>query len=719
MKPRHPARLAALAAFCLPLAAFAADIVISPPAAGGVAVTNAAGNATRLRVADDGTVSLPGLTALPVAGTGLCIDIATGRIGSCAAGGGSSGTVTSIAAGTGLTGGTITTSGTIGIANGGVGTGQLADGSVTLVKIAANGCASGQILKYNGAAWACSADAAGTVNGFAQGGNAFGFAAQIGTTDVQPVEIITNGTRAFRVEPDALTPNIVLGSSSNEVTAGAGGGTIGGGGGPSNTVPMEGLSYGCPQGCGNRVTDRGGTVGGGFGNRAGDFAGSPIDRLAPTVGGGLANTASGMFSAVLGGWANEASGDRGAVTGGSSNLASGAGSFVGGGIGNVASGDTGTVGGGSGNVASALFSTVPGGYLNEASGIFSFAAGNLAKANFRGSFVWSDDNGFAFPAASFNTFNVRATGGARFVTAIDVFGNPATTYAFGSGGVLGLPANVEVYRGSSRFIHARSTSNAFLGTSAGNAVSTGFENAALGHEALLANTIGAGNTAVGYRAMASMTESFNSTAVGAQALAGATGAGNIALGAFAGFAITTGADNIAIGNQGVAGDSGTMRLGGAQSRAFIAGVRGVTTASNNAIPVLIDGNGQLGTASSSRRFKDDIEDMGEASGGLMDLRPVTFHYKADGDPSGKRLQYGLIAEEVAAVYPGLVARSPDGQVETVMYQFLPPMLLNEVQKQQRTIETQAAEIAILKAQAGRLAAVEQELAAIRQALGIR
>ncbi|MBK7660388.1 MAG: tail fiber domain-containing protein [Betaproteobacteria bacterium] len=307
----------------------------------------------------------------------------------------------------------------------------------------------------------------------------------------------------------------------------------------------------------------------------------------------------------------------------------------------------------------------------------------------------------------------------RFVTAIDGFGAPTRTFTLGNDSRLGLPADGSVFLGASPFIHATGTRNAFMGATAGNAVSTGFENAAFGHEALLANTAGAGNTAVGYRAMASMTDSFNSTAVGAQALANATSAGNIALGSFAGVAITTGANNIAIGSTGDAGDADTMRLGGGQSRAFIAGVRGITTGSNNAIPVLIDTNGQLGTASSSRRFKDDIEAMGEASEGLMHLRPVTFHYKADNDPSGKRLQYGLIAEEVAAVYPGLVAHSPDGQVETVMYQFLPPMLLNEVQKQQRTIEAQAAEIASLKAQAGRLAAVEQELAAIRQALGIR
>jgi len=170
MTPRILVGVAAFAVLCLPAAAHAADIVISPPASGGVAITNAAGNATRLRVADDGTVTLPGLAALPVAGTGLCLEIATGQVGTCPAGG-SGGTVTSLIAGTGLTGGTITTSGTIGIASGGVGTAQLADGSVTLAKIAANGCANGQVLQFGKEVWTCGSvsGSSGTVTNIATG----------------------------------------------------------------------------------------------------------------------------------------------------------------------------------------------------------------------------------------------------------------------------------------------------------------------------------------------------------------------------------------------------------------------------------------------------------------------------------------------------------------------------------------------------------------------
>jgi hypothetical protein len=105
----------------------------------------------------------------------------------------------------------------------------------------------------------------------------------------------------------------------------------------------------------------------------------------------------------------------------------------------------------------------------------------------------------------------------------------------------------------------------------------------------------------------------------------------------------------------------------------------VQTGLGNAVPVLIDGNGQLGTVNSSRRYKEDIQDMSDASRGLMRLRPVTFRYRNPFADGSKPVQYGLIAEEVAEVYPDLVARSADGQIETLKYQVLDAMLLNEVQ----------------------------------------
>ena len=113
--------------------------------------------------------------------------------------------------------------------------------------------------------------------------------------------------------------------------------------------------------------------------------------------------------------------------------------------------------------------------------------------------------------------------------------------------------------------------------------------------------------------------------------------------------------------------------------------------------MLIDtSTGQLGTLSSSARYKRDIQPMGAHSHKLLQLRPVIFRYTQDAQ--GER-QYGLIAEEVAKVYPELVTRNAQGQVEAIRYQELTPMLLNEVQRQQRQLAAQAKEVAELKAQA--------------------
>jgi polyhydroxyalkanoate synthesis regulator phasin len=121
--------------------------------------------------------------------------------------------------------------------------------------------------------------------------------------------------------------------------------------------------------------------------------------------------------------------------------------------------------------------------------------------------------------------------------------------------------------------------------------------------------------------------------------------------------------------------------------------------------VYIDSNGQLGTLTSSLRFKQDVEDMGAASEGLMQLRPVTFHYKPQYDDGSHLLEYGLVAEEVARVYPELVQSDRSGKPLAVRSHFINAMMLNEVQRQHRTIaaqqeriDEQQAEIAELQRQ---------------------
>jgi hypothetical protein len=179
----------------------------------------------------------------------------------------------------------------------------------------------------------------------------------------------------------------------------------------------------------------------------------------------------------------------------------------------------------------------------------------------------------------------------------------------------------------------------------------------------------------------------------------ATGASNIALGDSAGIhAPPDNSNSIYIGSLGSASDSaGTIQIGtgGTQTSFFAAGITGVTTGANDAVAVVIDSHGQLGTINSSQRFKEDIQDMGDASDGLLRLRPVTYRYKQAYEDGSKPLDYGLIAEEVATIYPDLVVRDRDGKIQTVQYQKLTPMLLNELQKQAeqiRTLEDRLAQI---------------------------
>lgn len=165
------------------------------------------------------------------------------------------------------------------------------------------------------------------------------------------------------------------------------------------------------------------------------------------------------------------------------------------------------------------------------------------------------------------------------------------------------------------------------------------------------------------------------------ALPAYAGSGNAAMGD----ANRNSRHNIDTGNQGAAGDANTLRIGdGNQSKTFISGIAGVTLAGGGS-QVVINSSGQLGVVASSARFKQDIADMGDDSAKLFDLRPVTFHYISD--PTQEK-QYGLIAEEVDKVDPDLVVRNPQGEIESVRYYELSPMLLNEAQKAHRELQSQ-------------------------------
>jgi len=225
----------------------------------------------------------------------------------------------------------------------------------------------------------------------------------------------------------------------------------------------------------------------------------------------------------------------------------------------------------------------------------------------------------------------------------------------------------------------------------------GVDNTANGQQALFSNTQGGSNTATGEFALFDNTEGNFNTAVGNDALdSNTTGSNNVALGNFAGASVVTANNVIAIGTGGADVDNSC----------FIGNIRDVTTANNDAVPVVIDSASQLGTVSSSRRFKKEIEPMEKASEAILALKPVTFHYKSD---RASRPQFGLIAEEVAEVNPDLVVRDKNGEIYTVRYDAVNAMLLNEFLKAHRAMEEQRKEIDTLKTQLKQQAALIQKV----------
>ncbi len=254
-------------------------------------------------------------------------------------------------------------------------------------------------------------------------------------------------------------------------------------------------------------------------------------------------------------------------------------------------------------------------------------------------------------------------------------------------------------------LNTSGSSNTGIGRNALLRNSTGSDNTAVGANALIDNTDGVSNVAVGAGALDEMSSGFSNVALGAFSLGNlTTGNSNIAIGTGAGGLLTTGQDNIYIGANG-ATESGTTRIGRtSQTRTFVTGIRGVTTGQPNAVGVVIDSAGQLGTVSSSRRTKTDIDDLATPiTDALQRLRPVQFRYRQAYADGSTPVEYGLIAEEVQDVLPALVALDEHGEPMTVKYHVLPSLLLADVQRLERerrhlanTLSRESARVADLE-----------------------
>jgi hypothetical protein len=286
-------------------------------------------------------------------------------------------------------------------------------------------------------------------------------------------------------------------------------------------------------------------------------------------------------------------------------------------------------------------------------------------------------------------------------------------------------ANTAEGGASALFSLTTGTNNTAIGVQTLYFDTSGSWNTAVGWSALFSNTSGLGNTAIGYQALADThfisgflgsslntavgtsalhdnTNGAGNTAVGFNALASnTTGNGNVAVGLGAGTTVQTGNNNIYIG-QGVgaaaAAEHDTTRI------------RNIYGSTATVRAVFVNSDNKLGTMASTRRVKDDIKPMEKASEALLALKPVTFRYKKEVDPT-RSLSFGLIAEEVAQVDPNLVTLDQNGKPETVRYEAVNAMLLNEFLKEHSTVQELKKEIAALTAMVKEQAAQIQKVSA--------
>ena len=248
------------------------------------------------------------------------------------------------------------------------------------------------------------------------------------------------------------------------------------------------------------------------------------------------------------------------------------------------------------------------------------------------------------------------------------------------------------------FANTNGFENAGTGSRALFANTTGFHNTADGFSALVRNTTGNHNTANGDDALSANTIGNFNTTDGAHSLENnSTGSANTALGFGAGNNVTTAGNVICIGS-GVVGAN-------VSNSCFIGSIFGQTSSGGAA--VFINSSGKVGTSTSSRRFKDEIKPMERTSEALFALKPVTFRYKKEIDPTGMH-QFGLVAEEVEKVDPDLVVRDQEGKPYTVRYEAVNAMLLNEFLKEHRTVQELKQQIAALTA------TVEEQTAQVRK-----
>ncbi len=376
-------------------------------------------------------------------------------------------------------------------------------------------------------------------------------------------------------------------------------------------------------------------------------------------------------------------------------------------------------------------------FSGTGAGQFNFGNSNT----FTGAFAGNNSGGFFFTDA--NTFT-GAYAGQTSVGSNNVFsgyqagvnskGSNNTFSGYGSGFNNNASGNSFYgYQAGYSYLSTTATGNSFFGYQAGYSspyVSNRGSNTYVGYQAGYTNSIfpfgnsAGSNTYVGYQAGYGDQVGQANTYIGYQAgqdVPFSKSENNI----FIGFRAGTGhggygSNDIYIGNKGGIDEFDTIRIGtegaySTESGTYIAHIflRNVGLG----FPVYVNSDGRLGTSisccSMSSRSAEQITDMGDSSSGLMKLRPVTFYYKPQSDDGSHALQYGLITEEVAAVYPELAVHDENGEPSPVNYQSLAPMLLNELQKQHTVV---AAQQDVIKTQQEQIQTQGQRITDLQQRL---
>lgn len=464
------------------------------------------------------------------------------------------------------------------------------------------------------------------------------------------------------IEPDSEVTEgarIVMGRAENQ--AGGIGATVSGGGTQSEPNIAAGDYTTVGGGKGN-VTD-GGAVGG---NTIGGGLNNTTGFNTNTISGGRDNYAGPNSSTVAGGRENEATGWYATIGGGYENAASGDRAVIGGGQGNQAGGFA-VVGGGLSNSATGSGSMVPGGVANEAVGQTSFAAGNRAKANHDGTFVWADSQNSDFSSSDNRQFLVRASGGMG----INTNDPQASLHVHGNAAVGGLAHDYRLGVGTDNpWVTLHVVSNAEQGP---------------------------------FRAMV---ENNNSSSTAIRAYS------------HQGVAIGHSWTDSGVPERGLR-THGDLWVDDFARFAYKVGYGDEPCWSSSTDD---SGRHYLGHCGSSIRFKDTVETLQSALEMVEQLRPVRFDIKETGKPD-----IGLIAEEVLEIIPEIVTFNPEGQVQGLKYNRLGAIMIAAFQEQRRIDDQQwsllEAENAGLQAKVSDLAAentrLENKLEELTEVVGTR